>query len=422
MKIALITNDFLPMMGGITNVMINVSNNLTKFGETVYLLNKTYEDNKKLYFKVLSDEISVKGALVHNFTFIYFSIYLFFKIIFSFKGLIFKEKLKLAFFYSFYPKFIVRRIISIKNLVSFFRKFNCDIILSGTSGIPLLYSYILSKWFNVPMVAIAHGDDYLTRYPFKIKTHIFQEIQGIIVTNKIMKNLFLKIFSVNPNKIKIIHLGVDIKNSEVKESVSFLREQFGYNQRDFILLTVSRFYPRKGFETVLKALHLILKENKDILIKYLIIGEGEDKKRIKLLIKQLNLEENVILLGAVDDNLKNQYYKLSDLFVLVPEIKEDSIEGFGIVYIEANYFKLPVIGSYSGGIKMAIIDNKTGYLIKPKDELELKDKIMLLFNNKELCRDLGEYGHKRVLKLFDWEKNALVYQQVLNEAIKEYYL
>ena len=420
MNIALITNDFLPFRGGITNVMVNVSKKLTELGEKVFIFNKTCNNETKLYFKILSNDTSLKGILVHNIKFLYFLFYLFFKIIFSFKEIKLKDKLKLAFFYCFYLKFIVRRIISIKNLVSYFKKFKIDIILSGTSSIPLLYSYILSKWFNIPIISIAHGDDFLVRYPYKIKTYIFQNIQKIIVTNRIMKNLFLKVYEVNPNKIRIIHLGVDIENSEVKESITELRDKFGFSQKDYILISVSRFYPRKGFETILKALKQIINEKENISIKYLIIGSGEEQKNLELLISQLKLENYVTILGKVDDNLKNQFYKLSDLFILVPELSKDSIEGFGIVFIEANFFKLPVIGSLSGGVKIAIEEGKTGFLIKPKDDLSLKKKIMLIYNNKQLQHELGAYGHERVVESFNWKKNALIYWKVLKTTLKEY--
>ncbi|MFX1258417.1 MAG: glycosyltransferase family 4 protein [Promethearchaeota archaeon] len=420
MRIALITNDFIPNIGGVTNVMINISKKLTKMGENLYVFNKTYENNENLYFKVLSNTTSLKGIFYHNIKFFYFMFYLFLRIIFSFKGIKPKNRLKLAFFYCFYPKMIVRRIISIKNLVTSLKKQKIEIILSGTADIPLLYSFILSKWYNLPIVTIAHGDDFLKIYPYKIKNYIFQNIQKTIVTNKYMKNLFLKIYNLNSNKVNVIHLGVDIEDSEIHESAMELRRNFNISQDDFIILSVSRFYPRKGIDTVLKALKLIRDENFDIPIIYYIIGSGEDEPRIKKVISDLNLKDNVKLLGSVQEPLKNKYYKLSDLFILVPELRNNSIEGFGIVYIEANFFKIPVIGSRSGGVVIAIEDGKSGFLIPPMDEKSLKEKILLLYNNKQLCKDLGEYGHERVVKSFNWTKNAIIYRDVLKNAIREF--
>lgn len=420
MNIALITNNFLPKTGGITNVMVNVSGKLKKFGENVYIFNKTYEDTENLCFKVLSNATTLKGIFIHHVKFYFFLFYLFFKILLSFRNLKFKDRFRLVSFYCVFPKFIVRRIISIKNLILQFKKQKIDIILSGTADISLLYSFILSKWFKIPLITIAHGDDFLRRYPFKIKEYIFQNIQRTIVTNKFMRCLFLKVYNVDPNKVKVIHLGVDIEKSIVKESITELRENFDISPNEFIILTVSRFYPRKGFDTILKSIKLIIDENPNIPIKYVIIGSGEDEPRIKKLISDLNIKSNVKLLGSVNETVKNQYYKLSDVFVLVPEVKRNSIEGFGIVYIEANFFKLPVIGARSGGVRIAIEDGKNGFLIEPKDVKSLKEKIISLYNNKQLCKDLGQYGHERVVDLFNWTKNALIYREVLKNAIKEF--
>ncbi len=422
MNIALITNDFLPIKGGITNVMLNVSKNLTELGDKVYVFNKTCNNEEKLYFRILSNDNSLKGFVSHNIKFISFLFELVFRFFFSFKGINFKDKLKLAFIYCFYLKFIVRRVISIKNLVEYFKKFKIDIILSGTSSIPLLYSYILSIWFKIPIISIAHGDDFLVRYPFKIKEYIFEHIQKIIVTNKFMKRLFLKIYdSIPSEKIKIINLGVDIQNCEVKETLIDLRNKFGFDKKDFIILTVSRLYPRKGFETILKALRLIMDEHPNLSIKYLIIGAGEEQKTIEKQVSSLKLENMVNLLGEIDELKKNQYYKLSNLFIMVPEIKKNSIEGFGIVYIEANYFHLPVIGTRTGGVKLAIEDGRTGFLIEPKDEISLKHKIMLLYYDKPLRIKLGDYGHNRVIEHFNWQKLGLKYRSTLLNVLKEYH-
>ena len=129
-----------------------------------------------------------------------------------------------------------------------------------------------------------------------------------------MKRLILKVHNIDPIKVKIIHYGVDIENSKVIESISELRSKYQISHDDFILLTVSRLYPRKGFETVLKAIKLIIEENPKIPIKYLIMGSGEEEQNIKKKIKELKLENYVKLLGRIDGYPKNQYYKLSDLF------------------------------------------------------------------------------------------------------------
>ncbi|MBD3343236.1 MAG: glycosyltransferase [Candidatus Lokiarchaeota archaeon] len=325
--------------------------------------------------------------------------------------------MRLAFFYCFYPKMIVRRVISVNNLIYEFKKNTFDVILSGTAGTSLLYSYIISKLFNIPIVCIAHGDDFLIRYAFSLKEEMFQDINSVIVTNKVMKHLFLKIYDINPNKINIIHLGVNIEQ-EVKKTKKELRNELNISEEDFVLLSVSRFYPRKGFDTILKSIRLILQETSNIPIKYFIIGGGQEEDKIRSLINELNLQDQIKILGTIEDELKNKYYKLSDVFVLVPDVKKNSIEGFGIVYIEANFFKLPVIGSRSGGVRVAIEENKSGLLINPGDKLDLKEKILELFKDKDFREKLGDYGHQRVLENFDWKTNAEKYHSILFSIVK----
>ena len=83
MKIALITNNYLPNKGGITNVMVNVHKYLTEFGENVIVFNKSMHNKDLLYFRVLTNDNTLKGIFTHNLKFIYFQIYLIFKISFT---------------------------------------------------------------------------------------------------------------------------------------------------------------------------------------------------------------------------------------------------------------------------------------------------------------------------------------------------
>ena len=97
--------------------------------------------------------------------------------------------------------------------------------------------------------------------------------------------------------------------------------------------------------------------------------------------------------------------------------KKSDIEGFGIVFLEANYFKLPAIGTRSGGVKEAIIDGKTGYLISPNDVNELIEKILYLYNNPDIRHELGLNGYKRVIKEFGWNSIIQEYRDTLKQLL-----
>ena len=99
--------------------------------------------------------------------------------------------------------------------------------------------------------------------------------------------------------------------------------------------------------------------------------------------------------------------------------KKKSVEGFGIVFLEANFYKVPTIGSFSGGISKAIINGETGLLINPNNLQDLVNKIKYLYENPEIRRKMGEAGHKRVVNEFNWDKLIFDYINLFESVLKE---
>ena len=87
------------------------------------------------------------------------------------------------------------------------------------------------------------------------------------------------------------------------------------------------------------------------------------------------------------------------------ETVEGDIEGLGVVYLEAQQYGVPVLGTYSGGIPEAMEENKSGFLVPEHDVAALAEKILLLKSNPELRVRMGEYGKTFVREKFDWRKS-----------------
>jgi len=103
----------------------------------------------------------------------------------------------------------------------------------------------------------------------------------------------------------------------------------------------------------------------------------------------------------------------------MPSITEsNNIEAFGIVFLKANFFKKPVIGSNTGGMAEAIIDDTTGFLIEPNNLNDLVEKILFLYNNKEKREQLGEKGYRRVITEFTWDKIVNKYINLFQDVLK----
>lgn len=203
-----------------------------------------------------------------------------------------------------------------------------------------------------------------------------------------------------PNgKINVIGNGTDPQRFKPVVTGSFAEEQ-NLNDKK-VILTICRLVPRKGIDLVLKALKEIKDQNEELV--YLIGGTGPDEERLKQMVSEFGLEENVRFLGRVADDEMAAYYSLSDVFVMPARNEPPDVEGFGIVFLEANACETAVIGSKTGGIPDAVIHGETGYLIEEQNVNELVNYLLKILNDDSLSRKMGKAGRKRVLNEANWD-------------------
>lgn len=169
-----------------------------------------------------------------------------------------------------------------------------------------------------------------------------------------------------------------------------------------VILTIGRLVARKGQDTVIRSLPAILED--EPLAHYVIAGGGEYEAALKALVQQLNLSGHVTFTGKFKDEEKAAWYNLCDVFAMVSRLeKETDIEGFGIVYLEANALGKPVVAGRSGGVEDAVVGNQTGLLVQdPSDPQETAQTILKILRDRELAQRLGQYGKKWVANNFDW--------------------
>ena len=179
---------------------------------------------------------------------------------------------------------------------------------------------------------------------------------------------------------------------EAAALVTPAHQRFG-NEETVKLLTVSRLVEKKGHLKVLEAI-------KDLPnVRYTIVGDGPMRKPIQDRIIALGIEERVTMMQHVSDGKLPELYGSHDIFVMPTTKSMMDREGFGIVYIEAGLFGLPVIATNQPGVDEAVVDGKTGLLIEDTADL-LKEAIVNLVNDRELRLRLGAVGRARVLAEF----------------------
>lgn len=184
------------------------------------------------------------------------------------------------------------------------------------------------------------------------------------------------------------------------------------------ILFVGRLIEKKGVEYLIKAIPYISAWNE---CKLIIVGKGFEEDKLKKLVIDLDLENNVKFIGKVSRNKITKYFKSSDIFIL-PSIVDSKgeVETLGVVLIEAMAMGIPVIGSDIGGIPDVIDDSINGFLVEPKSITDIADKVIKLLSDKKLRNKFIKNAKKKVKEKFDWNNIALDIENVINEVIKWY--
>jgi len=220
----------------------------------------------------------------------------------------------------------------------------------------------------------------------------------------------LRNFGVSDEKITVVPNGSDPELFK-PVNIDALKKELKLEHRQ-VILTVTRLVKRKGVDTVLHALSAIKDTFPDIL--YLIAGEGPEEARLKKLTLKLNLQNHVRFIGRIGYKNLPEYYNLADMFIMASRTELPDVEGFGIVFLEANACGKPVIGTNSGGVPDAIIHGETGLIVPENDSLKLAKAITELLNNPVKSREMGVKGRERVVNEMNWDSvNKLLTNKII---------
>jgi len=209
--------------------------------------------------------------------------------------------------------------------------------------------------------------------------------------------------------IEVIPLGV---NYELFQKGRGGRER----GEETIILSVGAVKPRKGFDISIQAISRLQKEK----IKYLIVGDTHDtsfSNKLQEIITSEGLAGKVEFLGKVSDKELVRLYHVCDIFLLTPKNVDFNVEGFGLVYLEANACGKPVIGTYGCGAEDAIIDGYNGLLVPQDDPDATVKAINSLLNNPEVVQRMGENGRKRA-KEMSWDNTVKKMLSIYEDALK----
>ena len=236
---------------------------------------------------------------------------------------------------------------------------------------------------------------------------VLNNVEKVIANSQFTKNLAIEL-GVNENKVIVINPGVDPVEELNKKTLDKVESILKVKSPR--LITVSRFDKRKNHEKIIMALRNLKQVYPDIV--YICIGYGEEEENIKKLVKELDLETQVMFFKDISSDLKNALVAKSNIFVMPSIIHKKSVEGFGIAYVEAAQYSVPSIGGKDGGAADAIDHEKTGIICDGNNLNDIYSSINSMLENKKYL-DYGKNA-KEFVKKFQWSKIIEEYKKILN--------
>lgn len=364
--IIILTQCFPPRIGGIENLIENLSIELSKSHKVLVLADQHHDDNN-LHDKNYNNNLDIKRI----------------------SGIKFLRKRK--------------KLAKLKKLLTS-EKIS---LIIGDSWKSFEITIDIINSFSVPTICLAHGNELIIKKFFK-KTRVIStmnKVLHVVCNSNFTLNLARDIGITNHNLI-CIHPGA--------QNTIDLNEQIIPNiNGQPIISTLARLEKRKGHISILSAVAKLKIEYPDIL--YIIAGSGVELENLKKITSELNIKKNVIFLGDINVKQKKYLFKNTDLMVMptLDESKKSSIEGFGIVYLEAAYYGIPSIASNVGGAPEAVIHNETGVIIS--DISELYNTLNDLLANRVKLDELGRNAKFRVENDFTWKVIGNKYLQIIKD-------
>jgi phosphatidylinositol alpha-1,6-mannosyltransferase len=256
---------------------------------------------------------------------------------------------------------------------------------------------------RTPYVVILHGMD--AALALQAGGRKRQQAAGVIaeaelvVVNSCYTATLAQSLGATAHQIMICHPspGFPANYQPQADSQQHLAELLGSSSA-YTVMTAGRLVARKGFDDVLRAVAELKLQGRTL--RYLIVGDGPERAALETQAAQLGLKDQVIFTGELTDDKLAAAYQASDVMVMPPRGLGPDVEGFGIVYLEANLFGKPVIGSRSGGVPDAVVHEQTGLLVEPNRPAELSAAIARLMDDRDFAARLGAAGQQRTVRDF----------------------
>lgn len=258
-----------------------------------------------------------------------------------------------------------------------------------------------------PFVISAWGSD-IYEFPNQsslnkwLLINILKSADAICSTSKDMAEEIKKYYN---KDILITPFGVDLE--VFKCSVPLLN-------KDYITIGITKNLEKVyGINYLIEAFYELCKERKSDDLRLLIVGDGSERENLEKLCIERELLDKVTFTGNVDNNEIPKFINSMDI-VCIPSLSES----FGVAGVEAGACGRPVIASKVGGLKEVIVHGYNGYLVEPGSVEDIKEKLILILENKDKLLEMGKNSRDYMKEKYDWNENASIVKSLYEKLIE----
>jgi glycosyltransferase involved in cell wall biosynthesis len=261
-----------------------------------------------------------------------------------------------------------------------------------------------ARWAGVPVVMTRRVDNPEVSWAVGAKYRLFDRV--ITISHAITRVLLDQ--GVEKTKLRCVHSALDPAPFENPCPEQGFPEELGLNSEGPVVGMAAQFIPRKGHHILLEAVPSILDRHPGT--RFLLLGRGPLETAVGEAVRASGLQDAVRLPGFRDD--------LSTLLPCLDLLVHPAtMEGLGVILLQAGASGIPVVASEVGGIPEAVIHEKTGLLVPPGNPAVLAEAVCELLADPHRAQTLGEAGRKHIRTQFSIDRmvqgNLEVYQELL---------
>ena len=299
-------------------------------------------------------------------------------------------------------------------------------VVLATNQYALISLSLFGALIRVVSVPIIHGSEVLSHsshqtLPRRIVAwnmrRFYSDMSLVICVSSYVRCLFLSKFAIMAEGVVVVHNGMRDRFNPDIDRGDHVRKRWSIPRSTTVLLTLARLVPRKGQDVIIRALPRVIEKHGEVV--YMCAGTGSYKETLERLAHDHGVQNRVIFPGRVPEDKKYSYYDACDLFVMPSRQHENTVEGFGLTFLEAWHASKPVLGGRHGGVPEVIEDGIDGTLVNPDCVESVADAIVSLLGAPSKLREMGRRGNEKARMRFTDTAMATLVVNSVRERIGE---